>query len=68
MTILTQPGTIEAARLLALRQMLRLELAGMRRKGRTAYAILRSEFGLRGSRESVFAQLTEWRATIIRGA
>ena len=61
MTTITDPTAIEAARLLALRQMLRLELLGMRRRGRSAYAILRSDFGLRGSRRAVFDALTEWR-------
>lgn len=61
MTTITDPTAIEAARLLALRQMLRLELLGMKHRGRTAYSILKSEFGLRGSRQSVFNALTEWR-------
>ena len=43
--------------LLARRVALRLELAGMHRRGRSAYSIIKSEYGLKGSRESVLAQL-----------
>ena len=56
MTVITGPQ-IDAYRLLALRAMLKLELAGMTRRGRSAYAILKSEFGFRGSRASVLEQL-----------
>ena len=61
MTTLSNPAQIDAARLLTLRQMLRLEMLGMTRKGRSAYSILKSEFGFKGSRESIFVELTEWR-------
>ena len=66
MTTITDPTAIEAARLLALRQMLRLELLGMRHRGRSAYAILKAEFGLRGSRQTVFNALTQWRDTYLQ--
>jgi hypothetical protein len=66
MTTITDPTAIEAARLLALRQMLRLELLGMRHRGRSAYSIIKSEFGLRGSRQSVFDALTQWRDTYLQ--
>lgn len=67
MTI-TEPAQIEVARLLTLRQMLRLEMLGMTKKGRSAYSILKSEFGFKGSREAVFAALTEWRNQVIAKA
>ena len=56
---------IEAARLLTLRQMLRLEMLGMSKsRGPTAYSTLKT-MGFKGSREKVFEQLTEWRNTLI---
>jgi len=56
---------IEAARLLALRQMLRLEMLGMSKsRGPTAYSTLKT-MGYKGSREKVFEQLSEWRNTLI---
>jgi hypothetical protein len=56
---------IEAARLLALRQMLRLEMLGMSKsRGPTAYSTLKT-MGYKGSREKVFEQLTEWRDNLL---
>ena len=63
MTVLTG-NQIEAARLLTLRQALKLELRGMKRRGRTAYSILRG-MGFRGSREAVLAQLDDIRSQLI---
>jgi hypothetical protein len=56
---------IEAARLLTLRQMLRLEMLGMSKsRGPTAYSTLKT-MGYKGSREKVFEQLTEWRNNLM---
>jgi hypothetical protein len=56
---------IEAARLLTLRQMLRLEMLGMSKsRGPTAYSTLKT-MGFKGSREKVFEQLTEWRNNLM---
>ena len=56
---------IEAARLLALRQMLRLELLGMSKsKGPTAYSTLKM-MGYKGTRQDVFNALTEWRNNLM---
>lgn len=56
---------IEAARLLALRQMLKLEMLGMSKsKGPTAYSTLKM-MGFKGSRENVLAQLNEWRNNLM---
>jgi hypothetical protein len=64
MTMLTG-HQIEAARLLTLRQMLRLEMLGMSKsRGPTAYSTLKT-MGFKGSREKVFEQLSEWRNTLI---
>ena len=41
--------------------MLILEMKGMKRRGRTAYAILKSDYGLKGPRETVLTTLNVWR-------
>jgi hypothetical protein len=60
MTTLTG-SQIEAARLLTLRQMLKLEMKGMSRsKGPTAYSTLKM-MGFKGTREKVLSDLDAWR-------
>ena len=56
--MLNTPEQIAHFRLLTLRQMLKLELLGMTRHGRTAYSIVKQELNLKGSRQSVFNQLS----------
>ena len=64
MTVLTG-HQIEAARLLTLRQMLKLELRGMSKsKGPTAYSTLKM-MGFKGTRESVLSQLDAWRDELL---
>jgi hypothetical protein len=74
MTVLNTPALIDGARLLTLRQMLKLEMVKTslgflsRSKGRTAYAILK-DMGFKGSRDKVLAQLDEIRNELTgRGA
>ena len=56
---------IEAARLLTLRQMLKLEMLGMSKsKGPTAYSTLKM-MGFKGTRQDVFNALTEWRNNLM---
>jgi hypothetical protein len=57
--ILDTPEQIATFRLLTLRQMLKLEMLGMTRRGRTAYSIIKEELGFKGSKQSVFDQLSE---------
>jgi hypothetical protein len=57
--MLNTPNQIEHFRLLTLRQMLKLELLGMKRSGRSAYAIIKGELGLKGNKKSVFDQLSD---------
>ena len=58
--ILDRPDQIEHFRFLTLRQGLKLELKGLRMsRGASAYAIIKRELGLKGSRISVFNQLSE---------
>jgi len=62
--VITEPNQIMHFRLLALRSGLRLEIKGLRRSGRSFYAIIKKEFDLKGNRESVLKQFDE----IIEGA
>lgn len=58
---------IEAIRLLTLRSMLELELKGLKRSRRpSAYAIIKRDYGLQGSRESVLAQMHEIANQLLR--
>lgn len=57
--MLSQPSQIAAFRVRVLRQALQLEIKGLKRRGRSAYVIIKEEFNLRGSRQSVLDQLTE---------
>jgi hypothetical protein len=56
---------IEGARLLALRQMLKLEMKGIpRSRAPTAYSMLK-KMGYKGTRQEVLAQLDAARADIL---
>lgn len=55
----TDPDEIRVVRMIALKSALNLERKGLRRKGRSALSIVKSEFGLRGNRESVYTQFCE---------
>lgn len=64
MTTLTG-SQIEAARLLTLRQMLKLEMKGLSKsKGPTAYSTLKM-MGYTGTRANVLAQLDAWRDELL---
>jgi len=55
MTAIT--GTdIDLFRMSVLEKALRLELLGMKGRGRSAYSVIKSEFGLKGNRQSVHDQ------------
>lgn len=60
MTTLTTPEQIGLYRLCTLRSMLKLEILGMTHKRTayksTAYAILKEELGLKGTKQSVLDQ------------
>ena len=63
MTVLTG-NQIEGARLLTLRSMLMLEMKGMHRRGRSAYALLK-DMGFKGTREKVLSELDDIRAQLL---
>jgi hypothetical protein len=54
--ITTLTGTqIPLGRMYALKGALKLEITGMTRRGRSAYSIIKNQFGLKGSRKKVLA-------------
>ena len=57
--VLDTPEQIAQFRLNALHKMLKLEILGMTRRGQSAYAIIKAETGLKGSKQKVYDQLTE---------
>lgn len=57
MVVVDTPEGIEFVHLLARRGALRLEILGLHRKGRSAYAICKEVYGLKGSRQKVLDQL-----------
>lgn len=57
MTVIDTPEGIAFFQLAARRYALSLELRGLKRRGRSAYSICKSEYGLKGSRESVLRQM-----------
>ena len=58
--VLDKPELKEGFRLLQLKSALKLELIGMKMwRGQSAYARIKEEFGLRGSKQKVFDQFEE---------
>jgi len=56
-TVITGAANIAFARVLSLRGMLRLETKGLKRHGRSAYSIIKEEFGYRGNKQRVLDQI-----------
>ena len=50
---------IPRARLLVLRSSLKLEIVGLKKRGRSAYSIVKEEFGLKGNKQKVLDQYNE---------
>ena len=57
MQVFDTPEKIRAFRLRTLRGALKLEILGMKRRGRSACSVIKDEFRLKGGREKVLAQL-----------
>lgn len=62
---ITTPEGIAAYRMLALKGMLKLEMLGMGRRGVSAFAIIKREFGLKGSKQNVFEQFQKICAAVV---
>jgi len=57
MASLTNKEQINAFRETALLRALSLELKGLSRRGRSAYAIIKDEYGFKGNKQKVYDQL-----------
>ena len=57
--MITGKDSMQDFRLLTLRSALRLEVRGMKRRGRSAYAIVKEEFGLKGNKQKVLDALNK---------
>jgi len=57
MTTINSPEAIDAFRLCALRGALKLEILGMRKRGQSAYSIIKQELGFKGNKRKVLEQL-----------
>ena len=54
-----RPEHIELYRMITQRQALKLEIYGMKRRGRSAYALIKEIYGLKGSKQRVLEQFTK---------
>ncbi len=60
MTIVADtPEQIDMFRLLSLRSALKLECLGMKRRGQSAYSIIKAEYGFKGNKKSVLEQMEQ---------
>ncbi|SVC96781.1 uncharacterized protein METZ01_LOCUS349635 [marine metagenome] len=57
MTTLSTTEAINAYRICALRSALKLEILGMKKRGQSAYSIIKQEFGFKGNKQKVLEQL-----------
>jgi len=55
--VINTPEQIELYRLYVLKSALKLEITGMKRKGKSAYSIIKQELGLTGSKSKVLDKL-----------
>ena len=53
-------------RLLSLRSALKLEMLGLKNSRRSAYAIIKEEFGFKGNRKKVYNQIDEYIKKLIK--
>ena len=60
MKVYDTPDAIKNYRIKALRSALKLEILGMKRKGQSAYQIIKNEFGFTGNRRIVLESLNTY--------
>jgi hypothetical protein len=60
MTVYDSPEKISMYRLKVLRSAMKLELLGMKKKGRSVFHIVREEFGFSGNRAKVFEDFSNF--------
>ena len=59
MIALDTPEHIELYRILSLRSALKLECLLMKRRGQSAYSIIKAEYGFKGNKKSVLEQMEQ---------
>ena len=59
MITIDTPEKNDLFRFLSLRSALKLECLGMRRKGQSAYSIIKAEYGFKGNKKSVLEQMEQ---------
>ena len=59
MIIADTPDKIEWVRLLYLRYGLRMEVVGLKSRGKSAYSIAKKELGIKGNKQKVLEQVNE---------
>ena len=59
MIVLDTPEQIDFGRMLTLKAALKLEVVGLKRRGRSVYSIIKEEYGLRGNKAKVLEEFTK---------
>ena len=59
MMIADNPYKIDLYRLLSLRAALRLEVVGLKGRGKSAYSIAKKELGVKGNKQKVLDQVNQ---------
>jgi len=59
MQVFDTPEQIDMFRFLSLRSALKLECLGMKRRGQSAYSIIKAEYGFTGNKKSVLKQMEQ---------
>ena len=60
MPTISNAQSIKLYRIKVLRGALKLEIVGLKRGGRSAYSIVKEEFGFKGNKKRVLEQLENW--------
>ena len=64
MIICKTPESINAFRLLALKGAMKMEVIGMKKRGQSAFSMIKQEFGFKGNKQSVYDQYVTHLKTI----
>ena len=57
--IIDNPNHIQLYKMMAQKQALKLEIYGMKTRGRSAYVLIKEMYGLKGSKQRVLEQFTK---------
>ena len=56
--IIDNPNHIELYRMMVQRQALKLQMKGIKTRGRSAYSLIKEQYGLKGNIAKVYAEFT----------